>query len=163
MKALADYVHSLGLKIGLYTCCGPLTCAKFTGSEGYEAQDIQTYAEWGFDYVKVDWCHCGGKDGSQAYSLFGNAIKTIDRDIVFSICEWGLGKPWLWGEKAGGNCWRTTEDIADNWQCILEIGFEKQVSLEQYSGPGHWNDPDMLVVGKVGWGPAFARFTIDAG
>ena len=153
MKALADYVHSLGLKIGLYTCCGPLTCAKFTGSDGYESQDIQTYAEWGFDYVKIDWCHCGDKIGAETYPIYGEAIKTVNRDIVFSICEWGLGEPWLWGEKAGGNCWRTTEDIADNWQCILEIGFEKQVSLEHYAGPGHWNDPDMLVVGKVGWGP----------
>ncbi|MCE5341852.1 MAG: NPCBM/NEW2 domain-containing protein [Planctomycetaceae bacterium] len=156
MKALADYVHSLGLKIGLYTDCGPKTCAGYEGSQGYEQIDIDTYAEWGFDYVKIDWCYCEGKDQQQTYSNLGQIIPKAKRDIVFSICEWGNGKPWLWGEKAGGNCWRTTGDIFDTWQSILNIGFS-QGNLWQYAGPGHWNDPDMMVVGKVGWGPSLRQ------
>jgi hypothetical protein len=152
MKALADYVHSLGLKIGLYTDCGPKTCAGFEGSEGHEEQDIKTYAKWGFDYVKIDWCYCEKKDAIETYSKFTNAISQADRDIVFSICEWGTAKPWLWGEKVGGNCWRTTGDIVDTWESVSKIGFS-QDQLWQYAKPGHWNDPDMLVVGKVGWGP----------
>jgi len=152
MKALADYVHSLGLKIGLYTDCGSKTCAGFEGSEGHEEQDIKTYAKWGFDYVKIDWCYCEKKDAVESYSKFGKAIPQADRDIVFSICEWGTAKPWLWGEKVGGNCWRTTGDIVDTWESVFKIGFS-QGELWQYARPGHWNDPDMLVVGKVGWGP----------
>jgi alpha-galactosidase len=162
MKALADYVHSLGLKIGLYTDCGPNTCARYEGSLGHEEQDINTYAKWGFDYVKIDWCFCEKRDQFESYSKFGKAIAVADRDIVFSICEWGSGKPWLWGEKAGGNCWRTTGDIGDSWKSIVDIGFS-QGDLWQYSGPGHWNDPDMLVIGKVGWGPNLhqTRLTAD--
>jgi alpha-galactosidase len=151
MQELTDYVHSLGLKIGLYTDCGPNTCARYEGSEGYEEQDIKTYQKWGFDYVKIDWCFCEDKDPYESYSKFGDAIAKADRDIVFSICEWGKGKPWLWGQKAGGNCWRTTRDIVDTWQSILKNGFS-QGDRWQYAGPGYWNDPDMLVVGKVGWG-----------
>lgn len=153
MKALADYVHSLGLKIGLYTDCGPKTCGGFEGSQGHEEQDIMTYAEWGFDYVKVDWCYCEGKDPKQAYALFGQAIEEAPRDIVLSICEWGAGKPWEWGAGVGGNCWRTTGDIVDTWESVHGIGFT-QGPLAQYAGPGHWNDPDMMVVGQVGWGPS---------
>ncbi len=156
MKSLSDYVHSLGLKIGLYTDCGPKTCAGYEGSQGHEQIDIDTYAEWGFDYVKIDWCYCEVKDQQQTYSNFGQIIPKAKRDIVFSICEWGSGKPWLWGEKAGGNCWRTTGDIFDTWQSILDIGFS-QGNLWQYAGPGHWNDPDMMVVGKVGWGPSLRQ------
>ncbi|MGB9864329.1 MAG: NPCBM/NEW2 domain-containing protein [Candidatus Saccharicenans sp.] len=152
MKALADYVHSLGLKIGLYTDCGPKTCAGYEGSEGHEEQDIMTYAKWGYDYVKIDWCHCEGKDPRAAYKLFGDAIKRAPRDIVFSICNWGVEKPWEWGESVGGNLWRTTGDITDSWASMAGIGFG-QAGLAKYAGPGHWNDPDMLVVGKVGWGP----------
>jgi len=152
MKALADYVHSLGLKIGLYTDCGPKTCAGYVGSEGHEEQDIMTYAKWGYDYVKIDWCHCEGKDPRATYKLFGDAIKRAPRDIVFSICNWGLEKPWEWGESVGGNLWRTTGDIEDSWASMAGIGF-RQAGLSKYAGPGHWNDPDMLVVGKVGWGP----------
>jgi alpha-galactosidase len=151
MKSLTDYVHSLGLKIGLYTDCGPNTCAKFEGSEGHEEQDIMTYAKWGFDYIKIDWCGCEGKDGPMTYSKFGPAIAKADRDIVFSICEWGLSQPWLWGPNVGGNCWRTTGDVTDTWPSIVGIGFS-QGGLSQYAGPGHWNDPDMLVVGNIGWG-----------
>jgi alpha-galactosidase len=152
MKALADYVHSLGLKIGLYTDCGPKTCAGYEGSEGHEEQDIMTYAKWGYDYVKIDWCYCEGKDPRVTYKLFGDAIKRAPRDIVFSICNWGLEKPWEWGESVGGNLWRTTGDITDTWASMAGIGF-RQADLSKYAGPGHWNDPDMLVVGKVGWGP----------
>lgn len=152
MKALADYVHSLGLKIGLYTDCGPKTCAGYEGSEGHEEQDIMTYAKWGYDYVKIDWCYCEGKDPREAYRKFGEAIKRAPRDIVFSICNWGRENPWEWGASVGGNLWRTTGDITDSWSSMSRIGFG-QAGLSKYAGPGHWNDPDMLVVGKVGWGP----------
>jgi len=162
MKALADYVHSLGLKIGLYTDCGPKTCAGYAGSEGHEEQDIMTYAKWGYDYVKIDWCYCEGKDPKVAYKLFGDAIKRAPRDIVFSICNWGRNNPWEWGESVGGNLWRTTGDITDTWSSMSRIGFG-QAGLSKYAGPGHWNDPDMLVVGNVGWGPELhpARLTPD--
>lgn len=162
MKALADYVHSLGLKIGLYTDCGPKTCAGYEGSEGHEEQDIMTYAKWGYDYVKIDWCHCEGKDPRVAYKKFGDAIKKAPRDIVFSICNWGVEKPWEWGESVGGNLWRTTGDIVDTWASMAGIGFG-QAGLAKHAGPGHWNDPDMLVVGKVGWGPQLrpSRLTPD--
>jgi len=162
MKALADYVHSLGLKIGLYTDCGPKTCAGYVGSEGHEEQDIMTYAKWGYDYVKIDWCYCEGKDPRVTYKLFGEAIKGAPRDIVFSICNWGLEKPWEWGESVGGNLWRTTGDITDTWASMAGIGF-RQAGLSKYARPGHWNDPDMLVVGKVGWGPELnpTRLTTD--
>jgi hypothetical protein len=151
MKALADYIHSLGLKIGLYTDCGPKTCAGYAGSEGHEEQDIMTYAKWGYDYVKIDWCYCEGKDPKVAYKKFGEAIKKAPRDIVFSICNWGQHNPWEWGESVGGNSWRTTGDITDSWGSMSRIGFG-QAGLARYAGPGHWNDPDMLVVGNVGWG-----------
>ncbi|MCR4409138.1 MAG: NPCBM/NEW2 domain-containing protein [Candidatus Saccharicenans sp.] len=162
MKALADYVHGLGLKIGLYTDCGPKTCAGYEGSEGHEEQDIMTYAKWGFDYVKIDWCYCEGKDPRVAYKKFGEAISRAPRDIVFSICNWGVEKPWEWGESVGGNLWRTTGDITDTWASMAGIGFG-QAGLAKYAGPGHWNDPDMLVVGKVGWGPELrpSRLTPD--
>jgi hypothetical protein len=151
MKGLADYVHNLGLKIGLYTDCGPKTCAGFEGSENHENQDISTYAKWGFDYVKIDWCYCEGKDPRSTYKVFGDAIGNAPRDIVFSICDWGVDEPWLWGAEVGGNSWRTTGDINDSWTSMANIGFN-QADLYKYAFPGHWNDPDMLVVGKVGWG-----------
>lgn len=162
MKALADYVHGLGLKIGLYTDCGPKTCAGYEGSEGHEEQDIMTYARWGFDYVKIDWCYCEGKDPRVAYKKFGEAIDRAPRDIAFSICNWGVEKPWEWGESVGGNLWRTTGDITDTWTSMAGIGFG-QAGLSRYARPGHWNDPDMLVVGKVGWGPELrpSRLTPD--
>lgn len=152
MTALCDYVHSKGLKIGLYTDCGPKTCAGYEGSEGHEQQDIFAYAKWGFDYVKIDWCHCEGKDPKTAYQKFGDALKNCPRDIVFSICNWGVKKPWTWGKSVGGNLWRTTGDIVDTWGSISTIGFG-QAGLSEFAGPGYWNDPDMLVVGMVGWGP----------
>ncbi len=152
MKALCDYVHSKGLKIGLYTDCGTMTCGGYEGSKGHESQDIMTYAKWGFDYVKIDWCHTEGMQPRRAYKKFGDAIGKAPRDIVFSICNWGEQKPWMWGKSLGGNLWRTTGDITDTWDSMSGIGFS-QDELYKFAKPGHWNDPDMLVVGRVGWGP----------
>ncbi len=152
MKALADYVHSLGLKLGIYTDCGPKTCAGYEGSKGHEEQDMMTYAKWGIDYVKIDWCNTKGMDPEKSYAVFGRALEKCPRDIVFSICDWGVKQPWTWGTRVGGNAWRTTGDIRDTWGSMASIGFG-QADLAKYASPGHWNDPDMLVVGKVGWGP----------
>jgi len=152
MKALCEYVHSRGLRIGLYTDCGLKTCAGYEGSEGHELSDMMRYAEWGFDYVKIDWCYCENKDPNKTYKSFGDALKQVPRDIIFSICNWGQNEPWKWGAKVGGQCWRTTGDIEDTWESMSRIGFG-QAGLSEYAGPGHWNDPDMLVVGYVGWGP----------
>lgn len=159
MKALADYVHSKGLKLGIYSSPGPLTCGGYTGSYGYEAKDAATYAEWGMDYLKYDWCSYAGVDKpdfsgywARPYRLMRGHLDAVPRDIVFSICQYGMGQVWEWGEEAGGNLWRTTGDIRDTWESMSRIGFG-QNGLEQFSGPGHWNDPDMLVVGQVGWGP----------
>jgi len=160
MKALADYVHSRGLKLGIYSSPGPLTCGGYTGSFGHAAKDAATYAEWGIDYLKYDWCSYTSVDKPQNFSVYWakpyremrGYLDQAPRDIVFSICQYGMGNVWEWGEQAGGNLWRTTGDIRDNWKSLSRIGFG-QNGLEKYSGPGHWNDPDMLVVGRVGWGP----------
>ena len=146
IKALADYVHSKGLKLGIYTDIGTLTCAKRPGSEGHEFQDAKTYAGWGIDYVKVDWCHTEGLDPEAAYAKFRDGLAQAGRPIVFSICNWGVKAPWKWGPKTG-NLWRTTEDISDSYDRMSVIGFQ-QNGLEKYSSPGHWNDPDMLEVGN---------------
>jgi len=152
MKALADYVHAQGLRFGVYTDAGPKTCAGYEASKGFEEIDARTYAQWGVDYVKVDWCNTDGMDPAQAYSIMGSALKGCGRDIVFSICNWGFKDPWTWGAKAGGNLWRTTGDIADNWRCVVRYA-SAQAPIAEWAGPGGWNDPDMLVVGKMGWGP----------
>ena len=146
IKALADYVHSKGLKLGIYTDIGTMTCAKRPGSEGHEFQDAKTYAAWGIDYVKVDWCHTEGLDPEAAYTKFRDGLAQAGRPIVFSICNWGVKAPWKWGPKIG-NLWRTTEDISDSYDRMSVIGFQ-QNGLEKYSSPGHWNDPDMLEVGN---------------
>jgi hypothetical protein len=160
MKALADYVHSKGLKIGLYSSPGPKTCAGFEASWKHEEQDARQYAAWGFDYLKYDWCsYSDVVDKSlpeldrlmKPYQVMEAALLKQDRDIVFSLCQYGMGNVWKWGAKVGGNCWRTTDDIEDTWDSMSGIGF-KQNGHEKWAGPGHWNDPDMLVVGKVGWG-----------
>ncbi len=160
MKALADYVHSKGLKLGIYSSPGPNTCGLYEGSWKHEAQDAATYAEWGIDYLKYDLCSYGLKKLTvtkgrlkKPYIQMGEILAGVDRDIVLSICEYGLGNVWKWGDDVGGNLWRTTGDIRDNWKSMSRIGFG-QNGLEKYSGPGHWNDPDMLVVGRVGWGPS---------
>ena len=146
IKALADYVHSKGLKLGVYTDAGRLTCQKRPGSFDHELQDAKTYAAWGVDYVKVDWCYSEGLDPEVQYAKFRDALAQAGRPIVFSICDWGVKAPWKWGP-ATGNLWRTTGDISDHYDRMSVIGFS-QNGLEKFAGPGHWNDPDMLEVGN---------------
>jgi alpha-galactosidase len=156
IKALAGYVHSRGLKFGIYSDAGSMTCAKRPGSLGHEYQDALQYAAWGVDYLKYDWCNTTTQDAQAAYALIRNALNATGRPIVLSICEWGTAKPWLWGKTVGGNLWRTTGDITDQWEAkekhslgVLNI-LDLQNGLESYAGPGHWNDPDMLEVGNGG-------------
>jgi len=161
MKALADYVHAKGLKFGLYSDAGTKTCQGRPGSRGYEFQDARQYAAWGVDYLKYDWCSTSTQDASSSYEAMRAALDASGRPIVFSICEWGKSKPWLWAHGVG-NLWRTTGDIQDRWQgkkewnpgdcCsygMLDI-VDQEVGLESFAGPGHWNDPDMLEVGNGG-------------
>jgi alpha-galactosidase len=168
MKALADYVHAKGLKFGLYSDAGTKTCAGRPGSRGYEFQDARQYAAWGVDYLKYDWCSTSTQDARSSYELMRAALDASGRAIVFSICEWGKSKPWLWAKDVG-NLWRTTGDIQDRWQgkqewspgdcCsygMLDI-LDQQAGLESYAGPGHWNDPDMLEVGNGGMTVAECR------
>ena len=162
IKALADYVHSLGLKFGLYSDAGSKTCAGRPGSLGHEYQDARQYAKWDVDYLKYDWCNTTTQDARAAYRLMRDALDASGKPIVLSICEWGTAKPWLWGHEVGGNLWRTTGDIKDRWQgsekwpngtcCsngVLDI-VDQQADIASYAGPGHWNDPDMLEVGNGG-------------
>ena len=146
IKALADYVHSKGLKFGVYSCAGTMTCAGRPGSKGYEYKDAEKYAEWGVDYLKYDWCYTDGQDSRQSYQLMRDALEAAGRPIVFSICEWGSTQPWLWA-KGIGHLWRTTGDIQATWSSFTNL-LDLQVGLEKYSGPGGWNDPDMLEVGN---------------
>ena len=148
IKALADYVHSKALKLGIYTDAGTNTCEGRPGSLNHELQDARTYAEWGVDYVKVDWCHAEKLDAEVQYAKFRDALAQTGRPIVFSICNWGVDAPWKWGPRTG-NLWRTTGDISDNYDRMSVIGFS-QDGLEKFAGPGHWNDPDMLEVGNGG-------------
>jgi alpha-galactosidase len=151
MKALADYVHSKGLKLGIYSSPGPRTCAEYPGSYGNEEQDARTFAAWGIDYLKYDWCGARmiyGNDALQpVYQKMGEALLKSGRPIVYSLCEYGVGKVELWGAKVGGNLWRTTGDISDSWTSMI-ANIEKQVPSAPYAGPGHWNDPDMLEIGN---------------
>jgi alpha-galactosidase len=161
MKALADYVHGKGLKIGIYSSPGPKTCGGYEASYQHEVQDAQSYADWGFDYLKYDWCSYDGVvhgDHSlpalqKPYAVMRSALDATGRDIVFSLCQYGMGDVWTWGAapSIGGNCWRSTGDIQDNWSSLHGI-YESQAGHEKYAGPGHWNDPDMLMVGVVGFG-----------
>jgi alpha-galactosidase len=168
MKAMADYIHSKGLRAGLYSSPGPATCGGFTASYQFEEADAKQYADWGFDYLKYDWCSYGSiaakiRKGpnppseleihQHPYAVMHDALMKQNRDILYSFCQYGDEKVWEWGEKFGGNCWRTTGDINDSWGSLNSIGFS-QNGHEKYAGPGHWNDPDMLIVGMVGWGPA---------
>ncbi|MDD4923126.1 MAG: glycoside hydrolase family 27 protein, partial [Bacteroidales bacterium] len=148
MKYLVDYVHSKGLKFGIYSCAGDLTCQKRPGGHGHEYQDARTYASWGVDFLKYDWCHATTQDSRASYTVMRNALFTAGRPIVFSICEWGATKPWEWAGSVG-HLWRTTGDISDNWNSMISI-VEQQKNLVKYAGPGHWNDPDMLEVGNGG-------------
>lgn len=160
MKRLGDAIHGLGLRFGIYTSPGPLTCGGYTASYQHEQQDARTFAAWGVDYIKYDWCSYDkiAKDSSleelkKPYRLMRECLDQVDRDIVYSLCQYGMGKVWEWGAEVGGNLWRTTGDITDTWKSMSDIGFD-QVENAPFTGPGHWNDPDMLVVGWVGWGPS---------
>lgn len=148
MAALADYIHARGLKFGLYTDVGSRTCQGRPGSLGHEWQDAATYAGWGVDYVKVDWCYNDGLDAPTQYKLFRDALAATGRPIVFSICTWGEQNPWDWGSETG-HLWRTTRDITDRWPTLLQIIRENAVRAYA-GGPGGWNDPDMLEVGNGG-------------
>jgi alpha-galactosidase len=145
---VADYVHGKGLKLGIYTDAGTATCQGRPGSKGRDVADAQTYASWGVDYVKEDWCNSGGLDARVQYPLMRDALAQSGRDIVFSICEWGQSSPWEWAAPVG-NLWRTTGDIANNWGSML-ANFDSSATHAAVGGPGHWNDPDMLEVGNGG-------------
>ncbi|HET7733911.1 MAG TPA: NPCBM/NEW2 domain-containing protein [Paludibacter sp.] len=175
MKVLAGYIHDLGLKIGLYSSPGPWTCGGCAGSYGYEKQDAESYAKWGFDYLKYDWCSYGnvidGLPGNDAtkissisynggnelntaikpYKIMGEYLRQQPRDIVYSLCQYGMSDVWKWGDSVSGNCWRTTQDITDTWASVKNIALDQDRSAA-WAKPGNWNDPDMLVVGTVGWG-----------
>jgi alpha-galactosidase len=151
IKALADYVHSKGLKFGIYSCAGKLTCQKRPGGAGYEDKDAQRYAEWGVDYLKYDWCNAEGMKSTVQYSTMRDALHRAGRPIVFSLCEWGTTKPWLWADTVG-QLWRTTGDIQAHFDMghgVLKI-FDEQRKIRQYNKPNCWNDPDMLEVGNLG-------------
>ena len=157
MKPLIDYVHSKGLKFGLYNCAGTKTCAGYPGTRGYEYQDARFYASLGIDYLKFDWCNTDGINAKEAYATMSKALKAAGRPIVFSLCEWGTNKPWEWAENIG-QLWRTTGDISAVFDGYIDHGTWKQTGvipiadlqngLRKYAGPGHWNDPDMLEVGN---------------
>lgn len=149
MKALADYVHSKGLKVGIYSSPGPKTCARYEGSFGHEEQDARMYADWGIDYLKYDYCSFKGDVDAQiaAYVKMHEALVKTGRPIVFSLCQYGMDRVWSWGPTVGGNVWRTTEDITDEYRSMAFIGFG-QSGLERFAAPGHWNDPDMLEIGN---------------
>ena len=178
MNGLTDYVHAKGLKIGLYSSPGPWTCGGCVGSFDHEMLDARQYAEWGFDYLKYDWCsyspdlekqrgnaeaaalakNFSGSSPNDLtalklpYAVMQKALAQQPRDIIYSLCQYGMGDVWKWGAEVGGNSWRTTGDIRDTWSSMSRIGFGEN-GEEPFAGPGHFNDPDMLVVGKVGWGP----------
>ncbi|MGB8258957.1 MAG: glycoside hydrolase family 27 protein [Terracidiphilus sp.] len=151
MKALADYVHSKGLKLGIYSSPGPRTCASYPASYGHEFQDAKTFAAWGIDYLKYDWCSAGSiykNDALQPiYQKMGDALQSTGRPIVYSLCEYGMGDVEKWGADVGANLWRTTGDIRDEWASMID-NIEKQVKTAPSAGPGHWNDPDMLEIGN---------------
>lgn len=157
MKSLVEYVHSKGLKFGLYNCAGTKTCAGYPGTRGYEYQDARFYASLGIDYLKYDWCNTEGINAKEAYTTMSKALRAAGRPIVFSLCEWGTNKPWEWATPVG-QLWRTTGDIYHCFDCIKDYGTWKslgvmqildlQDTLRRFAGPGHWNDPDMMEVGN---------------
>ncbi|MDP9081905.1 MAG: glycoside hydrolase family 27 protein [Bacteroidota bacterium] len=157
MKSFADYVHSKGLKFGIYNCAGTKTCAGYPGTSGYEYQDARLYASWGVDYLKFDWCNSEGINAREAYTTMSKAIRAAGRPMIFSLCEWGQNQPWKWASSVG-QLWRSTGDIWAGFDKNLSKGswtalsvltiLDKQDSIRQYAGPGHWNDPDMLEVGN---------------
>ena len=148
MKALADYLHERGFRFGIYNCAGSKTCAGYPGGRGHEFQDARTYASWGVDYFKYDWCNRGTANGPETYRIMSDALRAAGRPVVFSICEWGENKPWLWAAPVA-HLWRTTGDIEPRFGRVMQI-LDLQAGLGGYAGPGHWNDPDMLEVGNKG-------------
>ncbi|MFC2175476.1 glycoside hydrolase family 27 protein [Bacteroidota bacterium] len=167
IKALADYVHSKGLKFGLYSDVGTMTCQKRPGSLGYEKIDAETYEEWGVDFLKFDWCHHGDLKAEEAYFPMGDELAKLNRDIVYNICNWGEKEPWKWAGQTG-HMWRTTGDIVPRFsgptlpffQTVVDI-IDKQAVLYPYAKPGSWNDPDMLEVGnKLSYSEGKAHFTM---
>ena len=163
MKGLGEWLHANGLKLGIYSTPGDKTCGGFLGSLGHERQDAATWNEWGVDYLKYDWCgyktvfDAEGDTSAEAYKRpyrkMQECLREQPRDIFYSLCQYGMAQVWTWGEEVGANSWRTTYDIRDSWDSVFLIGFASQEGLYPFAGPGHWNDPDMLVVGKVGgWG-----------
>ncbi len=162
MKALGDYIHARGLKFGIYTDAAEWTCAGAVGSYGYERQDAETFAEWGVDYIKCDYCNAPPDlwTAVERYGDFIGAVREVKPETVFAVCEWGQRSPWLWGREIGANLWRTTWDLRDTWEHgkysaghngVMEA-LDRQVGLEKFAGPGHWNDPDILMVGLNGKG-----------
>jgi alpha-galactosidase len=151
MKALADYVHGKGLRLGIYSSPAEKTCAGYEGTAAHYEQDAQVFARWGIDYLKYDWCQSSGtlNEMTIAYTRMHEALMKTGRPIVLSLCEYGWNRVWVWGPSVGGNLWRTTGDITDEYRVMAEIGFN-QNGLEKFAGPGHWNDPDMLEVGNGG-------------
>ncbi len=159
IKATIDYIHSKGLKFGIYSCAGAETCAGKPGSRGHEYQDALTYAKWGVDYLKYDWCNTENINAIGAYTTMRDALYAAKRPIIFSLCEWGDNKPWEWGAEVG-HLWRTTGDIYDCFDCEEDHGtwsswgvmkiLDMQDGLREFAGPGHWNDPDMMEVGNGG-------------
>jgi len=153
MKALTAYVHSLGLKIGIYSSPGPRTCGGYEGSYGHEEQDARTLADWGFDYLKYDWCSARRiyprAQMQVVYQKMGEALEATHRPIVFALCQYGLDHVEQWGPSVGANLWRTTEDISDSFDSMLQNGLAES-DLASFAGPGHWNDPDMLEIGNSG-------------
>ena len=156
IKALSDYAHSKGLLLGIYSDAGTKTCGGRPGSRGHEYDDARQYAAWGIDYLKYDWCFTETQDGPSSYRTMAEALRSTGRPIVFSACEWGTSKPWIWGASQGANLWRATGDIMDRWDGRKDysLGVMTIVDLVEplysYAGPGHWNDPDMLEVGNGG-------------
>ena len=161
IKGLSDWLHGNGLRLGIYSSPGDHTCGSYLGTLGHEQQDAETWNSWGIDYLKYDWCgyskvFAASPDKSVAayvrpYLKMEQYLRAQPRDIFYSLCQYGMADVWTWGHAVDANSWRTTGDITDTWESLYEIGFQQQVNLYPYAGPGHWNDPDMLVVGKVGW------------
>jgi alpha-galactosidase len=157
IKGMSDYIHARGMRFGIYSSPGPQTCGRALGSYQHEEQDAATWAKWGVDYLKYDWCSYRQiqKDNSleelkKPYFIMRDALAKSKRDIVYSLCQYGMGDVWNWGAEVGGNLWRTTGDINDSWKSVLGTGFTQTNNFAN-AGPGHWNDPDMLVIGQVGW------------
>lgn len=155
LKALGDYLHTKGFKFGIHNCAGTQTCVGLPGGRGHEYQDARSYASWGVDYLKYDWCNHGTANAEETYKTMRDALHAAGRPVVFSLCEWGNNEPWIWGAKVG-HLWRTTGDITDCYDCqdVYAMGWkyilDKEADLAQYAGPDHWNDPDMLEVGNKG-------------